>query len=494
MAKKLYTLFAILLVVSLALSACGAPAAPETVVQTVEVVKEVEVVKTVQVLQTVEVEKVVEKVVEVTPTPQAKAAGSKDVVVWWSHWANEPAKRLVIEQIVKDYEAEHPDVDIVLTWWDKNPLQDAIRSTMTAGGEGAPDITTFDTEIVEWVKAGWMMDLTDAIPWDKLEPLAKDDGTYPAMGFPGHYKMNLSKTVNMLFYNKELFAELGITVPDDFQFSQAEFLEVVDKCKAAGYAGVANAIGNRPFPGVWPVQYALFSLVGPEDFNLYNTGQKAWDSPEARAALDYSVALRDAGLWPASFNTMTIDEFHVYFHTQRKACMLYIPTWYTGRAFKPQKDGGQDPDWQFGMLRYPAMDGGKSNDLLWGGTESGYGVLSTTRHPETAKDIIAFIAQPKYGALWTAVTNSPTIIKYDLIGDAPDVETLKAAGVTPGQWDWYWAEFNKVYGDVKVASIAPSGVCGEFAAAMKSSLNEGLPQNLITVGQAITALNAALCK
>lgn len=471
MIKKMYSLFAVMLVIAVILSACGTPATPETVIQTVEV----------------------EVPVEVTAAPeQPQAQDGKELIVWWSHWANEPAKKAMVEKVVADYEAEHPNVDIVLTWWDKNPLKDAIRSTMTAGGEGAPDLVYFENE-VEWVEAGWMVDLADALPWENFDPMAKLDGTYPDQGFPGNYKFNISKVTNMLFYNKDIFAELGIEVPANDQFTQSEFLDVVQTCSDAGYAGVADAIGNRPYPGVWPVQYALFSLVGPQEFNLFNSGKKAWDTPEAKAALEYSVSLRDAGLWPASFSTMTIDEFHVYFHTQRKACMFYIPTWYTGRGFKAEKDGGQDPNWQFGMLRYPAMDNGVANNMLWAGTESGFGILSTSKHVETSQDILAYLAQPKYGALWTAVTNSPSMIKYDASKDWPDNDTLTALNITPGQWDWYWNEYDRVYGGMELG-IAPTARCGDFDAAVVSALNEGLPQGLVTVDESVAMLDAALCK
>jgi ABC-type glycerol-3-phosphate transport system substrate-binding protein len=485
MSKKLNVLIALIIAMAMVLGAC----APQTIVQTVEVEKEV--VKTVEVEKEVVTTVEVEKVVEVTAMPE-EPKGDKTLIVWWSHWANEPAKRLVIEQIVKDYEAEHNDVDIVLTWWDKNPLRDAIRSTMTAG-EGAPDITTFDSEVVEWVEAGWLVDLADTLPWENLAPAAKQDGTYPDVGFPGNYKFNLSATNYMILYNPDIFAELGVEVPENFQFTQQEFLDVVQKCSDAGYAGVADAIGNRPYPATYLVEYPLFNLVGPEQFNAYTLGQQSWDTPEARAALEYSVALRDAGVWPESFATMTIDEFHVYFHTQRKSCMLFIPTWYTGRSFKSVAEGGQDPDWHPGMLRYPVMDGCQACDTLKGGFESGYAVLSSTKHPEVAKDILAFFAQPKYGALWTAVTNSPSIILYDPATDWPSDELLTELGQTPGMWDWYWEEYNKVYGPLDIG-IAFTTRCGEFTDAYTSAINEGLPQSLITVDEAVEMLDSALCQ
>lgn len=411
------------------------------------------------------------------------AIPGKKVVTWWSHWANEPAKVAVIEAIVKDYEAAHPDVDIVLVWWDKNPLADAVRNTMTAG-KGAPDIITFDTERSEWVKAGWMMDLENVIPWANLIPAAKLDGTYT--GIKGIYKFNIGATSNMILYNREIFAKLGIKVPDDFQFTQDEFVDVVTKCKAGGYAGVANAIGNRPYATRYPTEWALFNLVGPDEYGAYQRGEKSWNTPEARQAINFTADLTKAGMWPGSLATMTIDEFHVYFHTQQKACMFYIPTWYSGRAFKPEKEGGQSPNFQFGMLRYPEMKGARNNNGFLAGFESGYGILTSTKVADLAQDILAFAAQPKYGALWVAVTNSPSAIKYDPAKDLPK-------GVDSTTWKWYWDEYAKVYGSLQVQTPLVTR-CGEMEDAFKTVLNEGIPQAMITVDEAVKMLDAKLCK
>ncbi|NWF71213.1 MAG: carbohydrate ABC transporter substrate-binding protein [Chloroflexi bacterium] len=413
-------------------------------------------------------------------------------IEWWSHWANEPAKVAVIEQIAADYMAANPHVTINLTWWDKDPLRDAIRTSMSAG-EGAPDITTMDSDFaIQWVEAGWLVDLDQYLPWDNFVGGVRADGNYSDIGIDGQYKFNISNVVNMLIYNPDLFAELGIEVPEDYQFTTDEFLNVVQTCSAAGYAGVANAIGNRPYPAVWAVQYPLWTLVGPEQFRLYDNGLQSWDTPEARQVLDYSVQLRDAGLWPESFSTMTIDEFHIYFHTQRQACMMFIPTWYSGRAFKPQDAGGQDPEWHFGMLRYPAWENGAANDVVWGAFESGYAITTASQNPDVAGDILAFAAQPRYGALWTAVTNSPSAIRFDPAVDWPSDELLTSLGVTPGQWDWYWEQFNEVYRSLPSVSVAPAR-CGDFDAAVVSTLNEGLPLGLLSVDEAIEMLDSALC-
>lgn len=486
MKKKYYPVLALLIGLLMLLGACATPQqtseGPVTIIETVEVDRPVTVIETVE----------VEKIVEITPTPRVKTPGEKTLIVWWSHWANEPAKRAVIEKIVADYEAENPDVDIVLTWWDKNPLRDAVRSTMTAGS-GAPDITTFDSEVIEWVEAGWLLDLKDTLPWENFLPGVETDGTYPQVGYGGNYKLNLSLITYMLFYNKDAFAELGIEVPESRQFTQSEFIEVVKTCNAGGYAGIANAIGNRPAPGTWPTWYALLNLVGPEEFEPYFNGKTSWDTPEAMQVLEWIDTLGKNGFLSPSYSTLTIDEFHVYFHTQRAACMFYIPTWYTGRSFKPVSEGGQDPDWHFGMLKYPLMDGAVAGNTTWAGFESGYAALSSSQNPEVAKDILRFASQPKYGALWTAVTDSPSSYIYDMATDWPSDETLTAMGVKPGLWDWYWEEYNSVYATMTPAIISQSR-CGDFEAAVTAVLNEGLPQGLITPQEAVQMLDAALCE
>lgn len=448
----------------LLLAACATPT-PQTVVQTVEVPVTVQVPVT--------------SVPPATSTPRP----GKTVITWWSHWANEPLKRQVIDTIVADYETANPDVDIILSYWDIGPLTDALRATMTAG-EGAPDIST-DADLRTMVEAGWVADLSDALPWDNFMDGVKDSSAIP--GIDGYYKFNIGIQQLMLFYNPAIFAELGIEVPEDYTFTQDEFVEVVKTCGDAGYAGVADAIGNRKYPALFPIWGAMVNLIGNAEQPKFNNGLTSWNTPEARQVLEWTTQLRDAGMWPTTFSTMTIDEFHVYFHTQQKSCMLYIPSWYTGRAFKPVEQGGQSPDFKFGMLRYPLMNGAKFPNQLWTAGESGYMIMSSTRHPEIAKDILRFAAQPKYGALWTALTFIPSAIKYDPVkdwpADLPDAST----------WQWYFEEMNKVYGGMELV-IGTDAPCGGFLDARTSALNEGLPQGLVTVDEAIQMLDANLCK
>jgi multiple sugar transport system substrate-binding protein len=351
-------------------------------------------------------------------------------------------------------------------------------------GQGAPDIST-DVDLQNYVQAGLALNLEDALPWDKFVDGTKADGAFP--GVKGVYKFNIGVQQLFIFYNRDIFAKLGIKVPANYQFTQDEFVDVVKKCNAAGYSGVADSAGNRNYPALYPIWAAMTQLEGRERQAAYEMGMTSWDTPGMRQVLTWMDQLRLAGMWPKSFATMGIDEFHVYFHTQQKACMLYIGSFYPGRAFKPVADGGQSPDFHFGALRYPLMNGAKYNNTLWAAFESGYMGLASTKQPAIVKDIFAFAAQPKYGALWTAFTQIPSAIKYDAVKDWPKN--------TPDgdKWQWYWDELNKVYGGMENA-IGPTATCGDFVDAKTANINEGLPQGLVTIDKAIQNVNAKLCK
>lgn len=463
MSKKILTITGLLLVAVLLLAGCGSD---EPQVQYVEVTKIVEG----------------ETIVETVEVP-VEMAGPTTITVW-SHFANEPLFRQVIQQVFDDYMAEHPDVIIEVAWFDKAPLRDSIRTVMQAGGEGAPDITTFDHEDVQWVEAGWLEPFNSVLDFSKFVSGAQQAGSYPDLGIDDTYKFNMAAQTDYILYNKEIFDELGIVVPDDYQFTQDEFIDVIKTCKAAGYDGFANGIGDRPYPGQYLPKAALLSMVGQQEFNKLWTGQTSWDTPEVRQALEFVAEAVDAGAYSGSFSTMLLDEAHLYFHTQKKACMFFNGSWYSSRAFKPQDEGGQSPDFHFGMLMYPEMDGSVAPEAVFAGFPTGYAVLANSPHKDIALDIFKFWSEnPTYGAMWAGVTNLASAIKYTP-EDVP--ESLK-----DNPWQWYWDEFTTVYGN---ADFALHGIgCGDFNDALVTVLNEGINLGLFTVDEAIEYLDGKLC-
>lgn len=412
------------------------------------------------------------------PEPTAEPAN----IVIWSHFATEPAKQKSLNHVFNGYAEQHDNVTVDVNYWDKAAMFDAYRAAMTAGGVGAPDIVYFDDSQMDWIEAGWLLEIGDL--WDPDDFVAGLDQS-PLWNYCIQYEGGL----DIILYNREIFAELGIEVPDNLQFSQDEFTEVVRTLKAGGYSPLADAIGDREYFGQYVPRYALLSLVGSEEYGEYIAGQRSWDTPDARSVLEWNAELCQLGLYPPSFSTMGVDEVHLYFHTQRKAGMLFIGSWYTGRAFKEQDAGGQDPDWHPGMLRYPAMNGGRGHDLVAGGFGGGgFSVCPTGKNVEISRDILRTWAKtPKYAAIHSAYTYAPSAIKF-APEDLPD-EVKNDPEI--GKYAWWSAEMSKVYGDC--GFVQEASPCGDFHAARVAELNEALPLGLHTVDEVIAALDAALC-
>jgi ABC-type glycerol-3-phosphate transport system substrate-binding protein len=109
-------------------------------------------------------------------------------------------------------------------------------------GQGAPDIST---DVARQHGRSWLgIKPEDALPWENYLDGVKAAGQVP--GYEGTYTYAPGIQTLMLFYNPEIFEQLGIEVPEDNQFTQAEFVDVVKKCNDAGYAGVADAVETAP--------------------------------------------------------------------------------------------------------------------------------------------------------------------------------------------------------------------------------------------------------
>jgi len=459
--KKIRMSMLLLVVATVILAACGPAATPEP-----EVVEEPDVVEE-------------PSVAEATPeeaaaAPEEKAEEEEPIkIVWWSHWAEETNKREVLETVAADYMAEHPNVEIELVWWQKAEMFAAIQNTMTAG-EGFPDMFYYDRTAPQIQAAGWTADLTNGINWDNVEPWAKeawkvDDGVYA---------LTVEAATLELYVNNGLFEELGIEIPEDRQFDQDEFYEVAKICKDAGYDVFASA-SQWWGSGSLLYWYALLHELGGEEFTKYFNGELPVDTPETREALEWAESVMALPAVPEVYSTHTLAEAHQYFHTQQKACMMPVGSWYTGRAFVPEEAGGQPADFDLSCIRWPAIDGGVDNDshILYAAGSLAAAELSPNK--DVAIDIINYFAQEKYGNLWMANTAVQTGIKTNL-------DTMPAT-----DYDWYFAEYNTCKAGAELFVLNVFSQPPDFKAVWNQVFNEGLPMRQIELDQGLEMLEAA---
>jgi len=204
-----------LVVIAVILAACTTPT---PVVQTVVVTKEVPVQQTVQVEKKVIETQVVEKIVEVTPTPgpnpEAVISGVEQdcELGLWTFWLS-PTFDDFIKNTIASFEETYPGVKV--KWEDHQAtFQDDLRNAFAAGN--APDVINLS------VSEGWVSDFATKgllLPLDDKVPQEVKD-----LYFPGLWKEQLVDGVNYQFpwyqgisvdlVNKQIFDEAGVKVED----------------------------------------------------------------------------------------------------------------------------------------------------------------------------------------------------------------------------------------------------------------------------------------
>ncbi|MBP1692206.1 MAG: extracellular solute-binding protein [Chloroflexi bacterium] len=204
-----------LVLIAMILAAC---ATPTPVIQTVVVEKTVPVQQTVQVEKKVIETQIVEKVVQVTPTPgpnpEAVIQGVEQgcELGLWTFWLS-PTFDDYIKNTIARFEETYPGVKV--KWEDHQAtFQDDLRNAFAAGN--APDVINLS------VSEGWVSDYATKgllLPLDDKVPQNVKD-----LYFPGLWKEQLVNGVNYQFpwyqginvelVNKQLYDKTGLKVED----------------------------------------------------------------------------------------------------------------------------------------------------------------------------------------------------------------------------------------------------------------------------------------
>ena len=181
---------------------------------------------------------------------------------WWSHWAIEDNKKLVLFEAKRRFEAKNPGHTVTITFYEKKNMFTTLRAAFTAGS-GFPDVVYYDIDAPEFMAAGWLADLSTGIRWENLEPFGKAFWTRPGPGGKiGIWALPIEAASDELYFNKKIFKQLNITVPAGGAFTQEQFKDVVAKCTKAGYAAFATGAADRDWAAHYMPNGMLLDKLG----------------------------------------------------------------------------------------------------------------------------------------------------------------------------------------------------------------------------------------
>ncbi|MBW3634323.1 MAG: extracellular solute-binding protein [Chloroflexi bacterium] len=311
------------------------------------------------------------------------AAAQADAPVELTIWlGGEPGTVNVYTELIDEYQQLHPNVTAEAVFIGSDLFNPSLVPALNAG-EG-PDIWMGGTgpgQPASFIQAGHVLDLTSyycEYGWNEVIPetivnVTSSEGKLWAVGD------SVESTV--MFYNKDIFAEHGLTVPTTW----TEFIAICDALQAAGYPIVIGLGGSDRFPMAWWQSMLWGMAAGPEGLERVMFGDDRWDEEPFVDATARLAELNEAGYFgPNPLAEVQSDITARFWRGE-------IPMTFTGPWIIPAavSDLGEDIQ-RFGIFRVP----NPVEDAPIYPTESigqGWYVNARTEAPDVAADLINYM-------------------------------------------------------------------------------------------------------
>ncbi|MBE1537154.1 extracellular solute-binding protein [Actinomadura algeriensis] len=306
-------------------------------------------------------------------------SGSGKVTIEWLDIATTEPSKTIYPQIVKAYEAAHPNVDIKLT----NMENDAFKAKMTAvtASGDLPDVfvTWGGGVLKQRIDAGLVKPVEDSAFVDGFMPVSLQPYQFDGKTYAVPYDMGMVG----FWYNKDHFEKAGIAGPPA---TWTEFLDAVRRLKTAGITPIALA-GKDKWPGHYYWAYLALRLAGADGVKRAAEAQDFGTPPFVQAGQKLKE-LVDLDPFQDGFQGAAYDAPGGQAATMGsgKAGMELMGQW----APVVQKDAsGKDLGDALGFFPFPAVEGGPGEvtDVFGGGNGHALGKDA----PPEALDFLKFL-------------------------------------------------------------------------------------------------------
>ncbi|GKX31524.1 putative ABC transporter extracellular-binding protein YurO [Vallitalea longa] len=307
----------------------------------------------------------------------------KKVIKLFHRFPDEPFNSF-IEKIVAEYEADHPDIDIVVSSAQNQPYKEKIK--VVVGSKDCPDVFfSWSGEFSErFLREGLIMDLTESFNNDqewKNSLLESQVNEYRSGDIL--YGIPFRLDAKMMFYNIDIFKENNLEIPKTWD----KFIEVCEALEAKDITPISY--GNQD---QWPSSHYIGSLnqmLVDNDTRLKDlepaTGE--FTDPNYLKALEYYQQL--IPYFNDSVNGLPHDMARNNF-AQEKAAMFFaelVEITYLAE---------ENPDLNYGMFSFPLIEGEGDPTLLTGSPE-GFVVSANTKYPEESIEFLKYFTGPEVG-------------------------------------------------------------------------------------------------
>lgn len=269
----------------------------------------------------------------------------------------------ILTNAAKETEFEFPNLHITLEGVDENNNRSTkLKAEMTSGSP--PEIFELfggEADAFAYAKAGKLLDLTPILfelekqyDFASLQNFTVDGKIY---GLP------VTGQVSGIFYNKKIFAGLGVRPPVTY----AEFLDICEKAKTKGITPIALAAGDAWVPTML-MNSLLVRTAGAEVIQDLVSGTAKWTEPAIVDAFNQYLELVNKGYFPDKSSGQKYLDQQTQFK-EGNAAMLFDGSWIYPDLIDPVES--KIPN-DVGFFSLPDM-GSSGNGWINGSFNQGYG-------------------------------------------------------------------------------------------------------------------------
>lgn len=312
--------------------------------------------------------------------PEAESGDGPVTIEYW-HWS--PNQNDVVDAIIADFEAEHPNIKVNVTSMVPSDYWTRVRLQASQGA--LPDVMEMSSGFLEsWATDGFLYDLAPYVNGSD-----EADEFYPSLlesarsiaGTDGYFALPYAFVMPVLYFNKDMFDAAGVAYPDA-DWTWDDFLEAAE-------ALTVDTDGDGEIDQWGHHFYGRYAQIEPwvyaNDGALIDRNAMRFDPDQnAMEALDFLTSLvGEHEVVPPPKTVAELDTEEVF--VQEISGMWIDGSWNIGYV---RDNVGDNYNW--GIAPVPTGPSG-SGDLVYGWSDF-VAMTRDTEHPDEAWQLLSYLA------------------------------------------------------------------------------------------------------
>lgn len=402
-------------------------------------------------------------------TDAPEAGSLSGTIRYASMWSETEAQADVIKAAIEDFTALYPDVEITVDWMGRD-----VRKTIQAGLDaGQYDLwdSPVDAVLPNYTDYGY--DLTELMAaenpvlggktYNEVANPTLMEAVKDAGGADGVYAVPYTPTVIGIFYNKDQFAEAGITKEPT---TWDEFLATCETLKGAGFTPMSVDDGYV----ILTFASYLGRLKGLDfiDQLVSDTSGALWDDP---AVVETAEAMQE--LWDKGYMSVN-SASNKYPAGQNEVAMGNATMYLVGSYMLNEVKEITGDEFNWGCFAFPAPEGSEYGIEVNTIGMQALQVAKNATDPELAFYFATFFTTGEYDKMMSEQTNSiPTASDTEwpaMLECAKGVLNSTTVNVPYGFGIQSNADFTPIYKEQIQKLMGGQTDAASFLAACKSAV------------------------